>query len=60
MVKLFTVSGQWVRTLSPSSDPTRTEWDRANDSGEGVASGLYLYVISAQGDKKTGKLVIIK
>jgi len=36
------------------------EWDGRNDSGERVASGIYIYVVNADGTRKTGKLAVIK
>ncbi len=36
------------------------EWDGRNDYGERVASGIYIYVVNADGNKKVGKLAIIK
>lgn len=36
------------------------EWDGRNDYGERVASGVYIYVVNADGNKKVGKLAIIK
>jgi hypothetical protein len=36
-------------------------WDLTNDSGDKVASGVYLYVITdGQGDKVRGKVGILK
>jgi len=58
-VKIFTVSGRWVRTLG-SSDGLLS-WDLKNDAGDRVASGLYLYVITnAQGRRARGKFAIIR
>lgn len=58
-VKIFTIAGHLVRTLSTTSDTVL--WDRTNDSGETVASGLYLYLITNdQGQKRTGKLALIR
>jgi hypothetical protein len=58
-VKLFTVSGQWIKTLQASAD--KVLWDRTNDSGDLVASGLYLYVVKdAQGHETTGKVAIVR
>jgi hypothetical protein len=58
-VKLFTLSGHWVRTL-PALDGY-ANWDLKNDSGDAVASGLYLYVITNnQGQKTAGKFAIIR
>jgi len=36
------------------------QWDGKNDSGERVASGIYIYVVNVDGNKKTGKLAVIK
>ena len=36
------------------------EWDGKNDYGERVASGIYIYVVNADGNKKAGKLAVIK
>ncbi len=35
-------------------------WNGRNDYGERVASGIYIYVVNADGSKKAGKLAIIK
>ena len=57
-IKIFTISGHAVRTLTASG--SSVAWDRTNESGERVASGVYLYVTSYQGQSKSGKLAIIK
>jgi len=36
------------------------EWDGRNGSGERVASGIYVYVVNADGTRKAGKLAVIK
>jgi len=64
-IKIFTVSGHWVRTLTPSSPPDTASWDLLNAKGDKVASGVYLYVVTASAaggsaEKATGKIVIIK
>ncbi len=58
-IKIFTLSGHWMKTLPVSS--TQVDWDLTNDSGDKVASGLYIYLLSSDsGLKKTGTLAIIK
>jgi hypothetical protein len=58
-IKIFDLSGHLVNTLSTAS--VSTTWQRDNSSGVAVASGLYFYVVTNdQGQKVTGKLVIIK
>ncbi len=57
-VKIFNVAAQHVRTLdAPLGAAT---WDRKNNDGESVASGIYLYLVMNAGERKTkGKFVII-
>ena len=58
-VKIFTVSGRLARTLSATGGSVL--WDLTNDSGEKVASGLYLYLITDnEGNKSHGKLAVIR
>ena len=61
-IKVYTVSGELVRTLGKSDGSTQDlVWSPvANSAGEPLASGVYLYVI--QGDSKIskGKLMVIK
>lgn len=60
VIKIFTVSGDLVRTLSADDDTGQTVWDVTNSRGEGVASDVYLYVAERNGTRRTGKLVIIR
>jgi len=58
-IKIFTLSGRWVKTLMASS--SNTSWDLTNDANERVASGIYFYLITNdQGEKIRGKLGIIR
>ena len=58
-IKIFTASGHLVKSF-PASDSSATG-DLTNDSGDKVSSGMYLYLlVTDQGEKKTGSLVIIK
>jgi hypothetical protein len=59
-IKLFSVSGHKVRTLIAEADGS-AGWDRTNDSGQSVASGIYLFSINdPAGNETSGKLAIIK
>jgi hypothetical protein len=58
MIKIFTVSGHLVKTLGPAT--TTQPWDLTNSSGDKVASGIYIYLVTVGGEKTTGKLVLIK
>ncbi|MFA5183140.1 MAG: Ig-like domain-containing protein [Syntrophales bacterium] len=60
VIKIFTLSGELAKTINETNGTGQYVWDVKNESGEGLASGLYLYVIKSNTETKTGKLVIIK
>ena len=57
-VKIFTISAHWVKTLSTSG--SRATWDLTNHSGQNVASGIYLYLVSSNGQTTRGKIAVIR
>jgi hypothetical protein len=58
-VKIFTTSGHLARDLGTVNGSVT--WDLKNDSGDKVASGIYLYIITdGQGDKVRGEVAVIK
>ncbi|MBU0502618.1 MAG: Ig-like domain-containing protein, partial [Candidatus Margulisbacteria bacterium] len=59
-IKIFTITGRLVRTLSETNGDRQHIWDVTNSGGEAVVSGLYIYLVESADDKKTGKLVIIR
>ena len=61
-IKIFTVSGHIVKTLGAQGSGLGTAtWDLTNDSGDRVASGIYIYLVTNdQGQEARGKVVVIK
>jgi len=60
-IKIFTVSGEEVARIPVSaSEGGQKEWTVTNSSGEKVATGVYLFLVDAGGQKFTGKLVVIR
>jgi len=67
-VRIYNIAGQLVRTLelghqeagSYTVKERTAYWDGRNYSGEGVASGVYLYRISAGTFHATRKMVIMR
>ncbi len=61
-VKIFTISGHLIRTLGPEASALGTIlWDLTDDSGDSVASGIYIYMIKDNlGNKPRGKIGIIR
>ena len=58
--RIYTISGELVRTIEKNSNIDSIGWDLKNTSGNQVASGLYLYFIQGGGTSKKGKLVIVR
>jgi hypothetical protein len=57
-IKIFSTSGQWVKTLSSISG--NAIWYLKNEDNDDVASGLYFYLASDHDSHKRGKLAVIK
>jgi len=55
-VSIFTVTGEIIRELGPNQD-----WDGRNNDGKLVASGIYVFVVTASGQKSAvGKIAVIR
>ncbi|MBU2573346.1 MAG: T9SS type A sorting domain-containing protein [Elusimicrobia bacterium] len=59
-VRIYTISGELVRTLDKSDAGDFLEWNVKNARGEAVVSGVYLYVVKSASQTRTGKLMIIR
>jgi len=58
-VKLFTIAGRSIKTLHEAGG--KAPWDLTNNSGDKVASGIYMYVITdAQSNRLRGKVTVIR
>jgi peptidoglycan/xylan/chitin deacetylase (PgdA/CDA1 family) len=54
-VKVFTMSARLVKTLDASG-----VWDLTNNTGESVASGFYIYLVTDGNDQKRGLIGVIR
>jgi len=59
-IKVFTLTGDLVKTIIENDGDGVATWNVKNEAGEDVASGLYYFVIRSGNDIKKGKLVIIR
>lgn len=59
-IKIYTLNGELVRTIEHTSGETAHSWDVTNDRGDRLGSGVYLYLIKNNKNKKKGKLIIIR
>ncbi|MEL6823146.1 MAG: FG-GAP-like repeat-containing protein, partial [Calditrichota bacterium] len=58
-VYVFTANGSLVRTMKNDNPFGALTWDGRNESGNRVASGIYVYLIRLDGVEKKGKLMIV-
>lgn len=58
-IKIYSLSGQLVRSLEKNDAYNYFAWDARNSRGARVASGVYIYTIKSGGQRATGKLMII-
>lgn len=62
-IRIYTLAGELVKELTKDSNSTdQSEWYPVNNrQGQPVASGVYLwYIVSSEGQVKTGKLMVIR
>jgi hypothetical protein len=61
-LRIYTVAGDWVRTLVHDDPSTDTlEWDLRNADRQHVAYGLYVFhVTDSRGREQTGRFLIIR
>ncbi|MFC1481668.1 T9SS type A sorting domain-containing protein [Candidatus Neomarinimicrobiota bacterium] len=60
-IKIYSFAGQLVRTLEHDADTFSEAWDQVSSNNQDIASGLYIYVVTTpEGDKTTGKIIIVK
>lgn len=64
-LKIYDAAGQLVRTLvdedqTPRASGFSVVWDGLNDRRDSVASGVYLYRLTARNVEQTRKLVLLR
>jgi hypothetical protein len=62
-VSVYDVAGRMVRRLySGAVQPGEhtVSWDGRDDTGRALASGVYFYTIESQGERTTGRIVILR
>jgi len=60
---VYDVSGRVVRRLVDDRVPPgrhQVTWDARNEDGQRVASGCYLYALTAGGERLTGQMVVLR
>lgn len=58
-VRIYTLTGQLVATLSSENGPGRLQWDARIDGGREAPSGGYFAIISSRGSRDVRKKLVI-
>jgi hypothetical protein len=60
-IRVFNKAGELVQTLRPGSEETHFDWDVESRDGHGLASGVYVWVLSGPSEyERTGKFAVIR
>ena len=59
-IRIFTINGDLVYDTEEITTDGTYFWEGINQHKEKLASGLYIYLITTDNEKKTGKIVIIR
>ncbi|MFC1495973.1 S8 family serine peptidase [Candidatus Margulisiibacteriota bacterium] len=60
VIRIYTLLGEQVRSLTNPSSSQQLNWDCKNDGGSLCVEGVYFYLIKGTSYKKTGKFIIIQ
>jgi len=60
-IHIYTLNGKAIKTIEHEGDTGGVRWHLDTNSGEKVASGIYIYRITAEGvAEKMGKLAVVR
>ncbi|RQV98182.1 T9SS C-terminal target domain-containing protein [bacterium] len=59
-IRIFTIQGRLIKEIEHAGFSGAADWDLANDRGDRIASGVYLYVIKSGDDEVRGKLAVMR
>ena len=59
-IKIYKKTGELIYERVISTTDGRSAWDLTNNDGSGVASGIYIYLITSGDNKCTGKIAVLK
>lgn len=59
-IRVFNLKGELVRSLSIPQGAATLKWDVRTDGGRDAASGVYVWMVEAGQNRRTGKLMVIR
>ncbi len=59
-IRIYTLTGTLVKEIQHTDGTYQHVWDVKNDSGQEVATGVYIFTVQTESGHKSGKLAIIR
>ncbi|MBC8462450.1 MAG: T9SS type A sorting domain-containing protein, partial [Deltaproteobacteria bacterium] len=60
-ISIYNITGELIEQLTvTAADQGKKEWYLLNNAAAELASGIYIYVLESNGQRKTGKLAVIR
>ena len=59
-IKIYTLSGELVKTLKETKGEDRITWDGRNEDGQRVIRGIYFFTTKNPREKNTGKFTVVR
>jgi len=59
-IKIYTLSGELVKTLKETEGQDKITWDGRNEDGERVVRGIYFFTAESPREKNRGKFTVVK
>jgi len=58
-ISIYNITGELIEQLD-ATDGGKKEWLLLNNAGTEIASGVYIYILEADGKHKSGKVTVVK
>ncbi len=59
-IYIFTIDGDLIKTIYHNSNSGTAIWDLRTEGGREIATGIYVYVVEAYGEKYLNRFAVIK
>jgi len=59
-LNIFNMAGKRMARLSSQDNPGVRTWNLRNETGESVASGIYIFYVKGDNIQQTGKFSIVR
>ena len=59
-IKIYTLSGELVKTLKETRGEDKITWDGRNEDGERIVRGIYFFTTKNPKERNTGKFTVVR